>query len=107
MELAVPVLLDVEARDVERRHGDRELLRRKPREVKGQRVGHRRHQIGARDDDRDAEEMRRVQRDLAADLLALEQLFEQLVAAPLGMHDCMLDLQKRLQGQALGISRVI
>src|SRR5262245_56377995 len=77
-ELAVPVLLDVEAADIERWYGQRELLRREPREVQRERVRHRRHQVGARNDDRDAQEMRRVQRDFAPDLLALEQLLEQL-----------------------------
>ena len=47
-----------------------------------------------------------MQGDLAADPPSLEQLLEQLVAAALGMHYRVLDFEKRLERQALGVPRV-
>ena len=57
---------------------------------------HRRDEVGARHDHRDAEEVRRMQCDLAPDPLALQQLLEQLLAAAFGVHDRVLHFQERL-----------
>src|SRR5687768_3766287 len=63
VEPAVPVLLAVEAADVDGRRRYGELLRREPGEVKRERAWQRGERVGVRHDGRDAEEVRRVRRD--------------------------------------------
>jgi hypothetical protein len=65
-----------------------------------------RDQIGSRDDHRQAQEMRRQQDDLAADLLALEKPFEDLLTSSFGAHDRVLHREERLQRQALRAQRM-
>src|SRR4051812_1392805 len=67
---------------------------------------HRRHKVRMGEDDRNAEEMRRMQCDLAAYALAFEQLLEQFLAAPLGVHNGMLGFQECFQRQPFGIAWV-
>ena len=96
----MPMLFQVEAGDIERRPCDHEI-RRQAREIQGERMRHRCHQIRARDDHGQAQEMRREQNDLARNLLALQNPLEDFLAAAFGAHDGMFHREKRFERQAL------
>src|SRR5437667_8104120 len=70
-------------------------------------MGHGRHQIGPRNNHRQRHEMRRKKNDLAPDLLACQESFEQLLATSFCANDDVLKCEKMLQRKPAAAERMI